>query len=148
MLGTFTVANFVGGTQVLYPILVKFQLAPDWTARGMQFETVYALLTTIASIGGVVGGLFISAWGGLKAHRIYGVLVPMIIDGVATIFFGGSRWLFLSAGAIALSLGDDAHPQRTLASHLADTDAARAGKGAFSRCAGSSHSSVGRPPPF
>ncbi len=103
LLGTFTVANFVGGSQVLYPILVKFQLAPDWTAQGMQFETAYALLTTIASVGGVVGGLFISAWGGLKAHRIYGVLVPMIIDGVAIIFFGGSRWLFLSAGAIALS---------------------------------------------
>ena len=103
LLGTFTVANFVGGSQVLYPILVKFQLAPDWTAQGMQFETAYALLTTIASIGGVLGGLLISAWGGLKAGRIYGVLVPMIIDGIACIFFGGSRWLFLSAGAIALS---------------------------------------------
>lgn len=105
LLGTFTVANFVGGTQVLYPILVKFQLAPDWTARGMQFETVYALLTTVASVGGVLGGLFISAWGGLKARRIYGVLVPLIIEGVATIAFGGSRWLFVSAAAIAITSG-------------------------------------------
>jgi MFS family permease len=102
LLGTFTVANFVGGAQVLMPILVKFQLAPDWTARGMQFETVYALLTTVASIGGVLSGVIISAWGGLKARRIYGVLVPMIFEGLATIVFGGSRWLFVSIAAIGL----------------------------------------------
>ncbi|HEY3341897.1 MAG TPA: MFS transporter, partial [Anaerolineae bacterium] len=102
LLGTFTVANFVGGAQVLMPILVKFQLAPDWTARGMQFETVYALLTTVASIGGVLSGVIISAWGGLKARRIYGVLVPMIFEGLVTIVFGGSRWLFVSIGAVGI----------------------------------------------
>ncbi len=102
LLGTFTVANFVGGTQILQPLIVKFQLAPDWTARGFQFETAYAALTTAASVGGVLGGLFISAWGGLKVRRIFGVLVPMIVEGVCVIFFGASGWLFVAVGAVVL----------------------------------------------
>ena len=33
LLGTFTLANFVGGTgSVITPLLVKFNLAADWTA--------------------------------------------------------------------------------------------------------------------
>jgi hypothetical protein len=54
-------------------------------------------------VGGVLGGLFISAWGGLKSRRIYGVLVPMIIEGLATIFFGGSVRLFVSAAAVGVA---------------------------------------------
>ncbi|MGH2521768.1 MAG: MFS transporter, partial [Anaerolineales bacterium] len=61
LLGTFTVANFAGGVLVLAPLLVKFQLAPDWQARGFTLEAALATLTTIASVGGVVGGFAISA---------------------------------------------------------------------------------------
>ena len=38
LLGTFTVANFVSGTQVLIPLLLKFQLAPDWSARASPWK--------------------------------------------------------------------------------------------------------------
>ena len=51
---------------VLQPLLVKFNLAADWSARGFTFETALALLGTAFGIGGVVGGFFVSAWGGLK----------------------------------------------------------------------------------
>src|SRR5574341_1142636 len=61
LLGTFTLSNFVGGTLVLQPIIVKFQLPPDWTARGFTFEAALAMLGTISSLGGVVGGFVISA---------------------------------------------------------------------------------------
>jgi len=98
LLGTFTVANFVGAPlEVFMPLLLKFNLAGDWAAQGFTFETALALMGSTASIGGVLGGLFISAWGGLKKGRIYGVLVPMIIGGVAQVFFGFSTLLFLSA---------------------------------------------------
>jgi MFS family permease len=106
LLGTFTVANFAGGpVEVFMPLLLKFNLAADWAARGFTFETALALMGSAASIGGVLGGLLVSAWGGLKKRRIYGVLVPMIIGGVAQIIFGFSPLLFLSAVTAGIVTG-------------------------------------------
>jgi MFS transporter, DHA3 family, macrolide efflux protein len=100
LLGTFTVANFVGGPRgVFQPLIVKFGLAPDWTSRGFTFETALALLATVGSIGGVVGGIAISAWGGLKKRRVYGVIVPLIAEGVALLVFGLSSALYVTAAA-------------------------------------------------
>ena len=68
LLGTFTVANFVGGPLgVFFPLLIKFNLAADWSTHGFTLETALALLSSAFSIGGVVGGFLISAWGGLKS---------------------------------------------------------------------------------
>ena len=98
LLGTFTVANLVSGPLgVFQPLLVKFNLAANWTALGFQYETALALLGTVTAIGGVVGGVFITVWGGLKAKRVYGVVVPLIISGLAQIGFGLSSWLYFSA---------------------------------------------------
>lgn len=99
LLGTFTVANFTGGALVLQPLLVKFQLAPDWGARGFTFESALATLATVGSVGGVVGGFAISAWGGLKRRRVFGVLAPLIASGVAVMLYGLSRGLFVTAVA-------------------------------------------------
>jgi MFS family permease len=82
---------------VFEPLLIKFNLAADWAARGYTFETALAVLASVGSIGGVVGGFFISAWGGLKNRRVYGVVVPMIIAGVAQVALGLSPLLYLSA---------------------------------------------------
>jgi MFS family permease len=98
LLGTFTVANFVGAPlEVFMPLLLKFNLASDWAARGFTFETALALLGSVAGIGGLVGGVFISAWGGLKRKRVYGVVVSMIVGGLAQIVFGLSPLLYLTA---------------------------------------------------
>jgi hypothetical protein len=99
LLGTFSVANFAGGALVLQPLIVKFQLAPDWMARGFTMESALALLATVGSVGGVVGGLAFTAWGGLKRRRVYGVLVALVFSGLALIVFGLSHWLFLAAAA-------------------------------------------------
>lgn len=102
LLLTFTVANFTfSPLGVLQPLLVKFNLAADWHARGMTYEMALALLGTVGSIGGVVGGVAISAWGGLKKRRVYGVLAPMVLVGAAQICYGLSAWIWLSA-AMAL----------------------------------------------
>lgn len=98
LLGTFTVANFtLSPMQVFEPLLVKFNLAADWSARGLSFATALALLASAGAVGGVAGGFFISAWGGLKTRRVYGVLVPMIVGGAATLVFGLSSLLYLTA---------------------------------------------------
>ena len=116
LLGTFTVANFTGSPEaVLTPLLVKFNLAPDWSVRGFTFETALALVVTMQGVGGVAGGVFISAWGGLRQRRVYGVVLPMLIGGVAQIVYGLSPFTFLSAAAtfVAMAMGPllNAHSQ-------------------------------------
>jgi MFS family permease len=98
LLGTFTVANFVGSPiGIFMPLIVKFNLAADWLANGFTFETAFALLGTVGGIGGIVGGLFISVWGGLKKRRVYGVVVALIGQGLAMIVMGLSPWIYLTA---------------------------------------------------
>ncbi|GBF05923.1 major facilitator superfamily transporter [Deinococcus aerius] len=104
LLGTFSVANFVGAPLgVFEPLIVKFTLGPDWQARGLTFEAALALLATVGGVGGVLGGVFISSWGGLKERRVLGVLVPMILGGLALVAFAFSRNLYLSAVLMALN---------------------------------------------
>ena len=103
LLGTFAVANFAGApVGVFQPLLVKFNLAADWAARGFSFETALALLASLAGLGGVAGGLFISAWGGLKYRRVYGVIVPLIVSGIAVSLYGLSPLLYLSGAMVFL----------------------------------------------
>ncbi|HET7091674.1 MAG TPA: MFS transporter [Anaerolineae bacterium] len=98
LLGTFTVANFVAGPLgVFQPLILKFNLAADWSSRGFTFETALALLASVGSVGGVAGGVFISAWGGLKRKRVYGVVVSLIAAGLALIVYGLSGALYLTA---------------------------------------------------
>lgn len=104
LLGTFTLANLVlSPLSVLQPLFVKFNLAPDWSARGYTYETALALVISASSIGGVAGGLFISAWGGLKKRRVYGVLAPMIVVGALLAGVGFSRGIYVVAGLAALA---------------------------------------------
>lgn len=101
LLSTFTVANFVGAPfEIFMPLIVKFNLAADWIARGFTFETAFALIGTLGSIGGVVGGVLISAWGGLKKHRVYGVVVSLIAQGLLMIVLGLSPWFYLTAALV------------------------------------------------
>ncbi len=98
LLGTFTVANFVGSPLGIFmPLVVKFNLASDWGARGFTFETAFALLGSIGGIGGVLGGLLISTWGGLKTRRVYGVVVALIGQGITLMALGLSPWFYLTA---------------------------------------------------
>jgi hypothetical protein len=100
LLGTFTVANLaVAPAGVLVPLLVKFNLAADWQAQGYTFDTALALLGVTAGIGGLIGGLLISTWGGLEQRCIYGVIIPMLLGGIAQVAYGFSPLLLLCAGA-------------------------------------------------
>lgn len=108
LLGTFAVANFaITPLGVLEPLIVKFTLAADWQARGLTFASALALLATVIGLGGVLGGVFVSAWGGLRRRRVLGVMVPMLLEGLAMIGFGLSHNLYLSAilGALGAATG-------------------------------------------
>ncbi|GHF45721.1 MFS family permease [Deinococcus metalli] len=104
LLLTFAVANLCGsGLGVLEPLLVKFSLADDWTARGSSFQAALATLGIVQSVGGVLGGVIISTWGGLRRVRVLGVLVPMVVSGVALIALGLSGTVLAASLALFVS---------------------------------------------
>lgn len=95
LLVLFTIGNLMGSfMSTLRPMLVKFNLAADWTLLGFTYETALAMISSGIGIGGLIGGLIISAWGGLKHHRVYGAIVPMIGVGLMQMLFGFSPWLW------------------------------------------------------
>ena len=54
------------------------------------------------AIGGVVGGVIMSAWGGFK-RKVHGVLLGWIISSIFFVLVGVGTWMPLWIGAIALS---------------------------------------------
>ncbi|PNY80786.1 MFS transporter [Deinococcus koreensis] len=103
LLLTFTVFNLMTvGVSVLHPLLVKFTLAPDLQAHGWSAGTGLAALYTTFSLGGLLGGVLISAWGGLKRQRVLGVLIPMLAAGVAHALTGVAGTLILTCAALGL----------------------------------------------
>jgi DHA3 family macrolide efflux protein-like MFS transporter len=97
LLATFAMANLIGGTiGVFIPLLIKFNLSADWAAHGFSLESALAFLGTAGSLGGVLGGVVISTWGGLKKRRVYGVLGSLLFGAAMTMLVGLSTTFFLS----------------------------------------------------
>ncbi|MFC5849014.1 MFS transporter [Deinococcus petrolearius] len=102
LLLTFAALNLLtSGVGVLHPLLVRFTLAPDLAARGVSQEAALATLWTAMSAGGLLGGVLVSAWGGLRRRRVLGVLGPMVLAGVAHALSGAAGTLALTAAAVA-----------------------------------------------
>ena len=71
----------------------------------MTYEAALALLSTISAAGGLLGGLLISTWGGLRKRRVYGVLVPILCSGAVQAFYGLASLLYLSGAALFILAG-------------------------------------------
>jgi MFS transporter, DHA3 family, macrolide efflux protein len=98
LLGTFAVVNLLSSpVGVFERLLLKFNLAADWLARGMSFEAALALMATVGSVGGLAGGLLVSTWGGLRRKRVYGVIIPIMISASAMLGLGLSTGLYMAA---------------------------------------------------
>ena len=105
LLLTFAAANLcTSNLGVLEPLIAKFGLNGDWEARGGTLQGTLATLAVVQSVGGVLGGVLISTWGGLKRQRVLGVLVPMIVSGLAFAAFGAAGTV-LGAAAALLVMG-------------------------------------------
>lgn len=105
LLATFAAVNFCSAPAgVLRPMIVRDNLALDYARLDLSYEGVLALMISAGAIGGVVGGFIVTTWGGLKRKRVYGVLVPLVVGGVAQVVFGLSTGIYVSVGAIVLSM--------------------------------------------
>ena len=103
LLALFALTNFAASPlEIFRPIILRFNLAENYTSHGYTFETALALLGSLQGIGLLAGGVFVSVWGGLKSKPVYGVLVPMILQGIVIAIFGLSSAFYLSAAMIVL----------------------------------------------
>jgi MFS family permease len=104
LLGTFSLANLTGGAMgVFLPLMIKFNLAPSWSSLNFSLESALAFLSTASAIGGVLGGVIISTWGGLKKRRVYGVIGGLLLGAVMAAGFGLSTTFYISVGLIFLA---------------------------------------------
>jgi hypothetical protein len=85
---------------VLQAVIVRDNL--DFAARGLSYEAALALLGSVAAAGGLIGGVLVTATGGLKRRRVLGVLLPLAASSVAQIVFGLTGLVYLAAAASAV----------------------------------------------
>lgn len=81
--GLFMVGNF-------FSVLSWTLLAPMILARTGSNELVFGSVQTIGAVGGVVGGLLLSAWGGFE-RRIHGVLLGWLLSMGSLLIVGFGR---------------------------------------------------------
>lgn len=105
LLGTFALANMLlSPGQILVPLILKDNLASDLAVRGITQESGLALLYTAGSLGAVLSGIVISTvWGGLKRRRVLGVTIPMVVAGLANLFYGATPLVYLAAALAFLA---------------------------------------------
>lgn len=100
LLGTFAVVNLGLQMGVFLPLLVKFELAADWAARGFSYETAFAAMSTAMAAGGLTGGFLVSLWGGAKRNRVLVLMLAMLATGVLQVSLGFSSIFYLAIGVI------------------------------------------------
>lgn len=99
LLATFAVANLCEPMGVFLPLVVKVDLAADWLARGFTYETALATLNTMMAVGGLVGAVLVSLWGGARRRRVAALLFFMLLGGVTQIGLGLLPALYLAGAA-------------------------------------------------
>ncbi len=88
-------------------------VAPMILARTGSNELIFGSVQSIGAIGGILGGVAMSAWGGFK-RRVHGVLAGWLFSGIMFAIFGwgNSLWVwgiafFLSSLPIAIINGSN-----------------------------------------
>jgi hypothetical protein len=77
-------------------------VAPMVLLRTDHDSVSLGLVQSAGAVGGVVGGVTMSLWGGFR-RRVYGVLLGWSLFGLFFMFMGVGTWLPLWAGASALA---------------------------------------------
>lgn len=76
----FMIGNFFFGIAFVL-------LAPMILARTGNDELIYGMVNSVGAVGGLVGGLVMSAWGGSK-RQVHGVLIGWALTGAALAVMG------------------------------------------------------------
>jgi len=97
-------ANFTfAPLMLLLPLLVRDRLAADRVHHHMAFEAALAIVNMAMGAGGVVGGVAMSLWGGLRRNRVLGMIGAMTLLGVGEAVAGVSTSVTMLAVGLFLS---------------------------------------------
>ncbi len=122
LLLTFAMVNLCLQLGVFLPLIVKVELAADWMARSMTYETALAAMNTALAAGGLAGGFAVSLWGGAKRRRTVVLLLAMLSTGLLQILVGFSTSLYVAMALIFLwdfaAPISNAHSQAIWQSHV------------------------------
>lgn len=77
----------------LLPLLVRDRLAGDLATRGVAYEPALAAANMAAGLGGVLGGVVVSAWSGLRDRRPAGMAAALLVLGVSLAVSGAATTL-------------------------------------------------------
>lgn len=88
---------------LLLPLLVRDRLAADRAAHHLSYEATLALVNSAMGAGGVVGGIAMSLWGGLKRQRVYGMIGGMVLLGAGQVLAGLAGTVTMLAVGLFLS---------------------------------------------
>jgi MFS family permease len=77
--------------------------APMILARTGQDSVIFGTVQSVFAIGGIAGGIAMSAWGGFK-RRVHGVLFGWVLASIGTILLGMGQDLYLWIPAAILAM--------------------------------------------
>ncbi len=84
-----SIANFtLAPLMLLLPLLVRDRLAADLALRHVGYEAGLAMASTAAGLGGILGGVLVSAWGGLQRRRVLGMAAALLALGAGQVVAG------------------------------------------------------------
>src|SRR5699024_926562 len=97
LLAIIALSNLFIPTMItLQPLLVKYHLSDIWTKGGISYDSALATLNSVNALGGIMGGVILAFWGGIKSKKVYGIIIPMIIIGILQVFYGISNLFYLT----------------------------------------------------
>ncbi len=77
-----SLTNFAFAPMVLLtPLLVRDRLASDAARHSLSYEAALALVNSLMGVGGVLGGIVMTAWGGLRGRRVLGLVGSIALLG-------------------------------------------------------------------
>ena len=84
---------------LLTPLLVRDRLAADAARHHLSYEAALALVNSLMGVGGVLGGVAMTAWGGLRGRRVLGLVGSIALLGVCEAAVGLSPTVALFGAA-------------------------------------------------
>ncbi len=113
-----SLANFTLAPLMLFlPVLVRDRMHADWSSHHVDYATALATTNVAGGLGGVLGGVAVSLWGGRIRRRPLAMIASIAVLGVFEALTGLARTVGL-AGALLFAAEFFVSPLNTMSATL------------------------------
>jgi MFS family permease len=96
-----SLANLMLAPLMLFlPLLVRDRMRADWSGHHVPYATALATVTIVGGVGGVLGGVVVSLWGGRVRRRPVAMIVCIMVLAVFESVTGLARTVWLAGAAL------------------------------------------------